>query len=142
MARLDRLLGRTAYLDTNIFIYAVEGYEPEQDFVRGLFAAIDRSELAAVTSEFTLAELLVKPFELGRHDVAAIYVELVRHSARLSVAPLDRSILIEAARQRAALGILMPDALHVATALATGCDLFLTNDRRIRLPPTLALELL
>jgi hypothetical protein len=29
MAGLAGILGKTAYLDTNLFIYAVEGYEPE-----------------------------------------------------------------------------------------------------------------
>ena len=142
MAGLANILGKTAYLDTNLFIYAVEGYEPEQSFVHELFAALDRKDFVAVTSEFTLAELLVKPFELGREDVVSAYTDLVQHSDRLTVAPVDRSILIEAARQRAALSILMPDAIHVATALALSCDVFLTNDRRLKLPPAIALELL
>ena len=73
MASLAGILGKTAYLDTNLFIYAVEGYEPEQDFVRELFSALERGDFAAATSELTLAELLVKPFELGREDVVSAY---------------------------------------------------------------------
>jgi len=75
MARLSRIRGTTAYLDTNLFIYAVEGYEPEEAFVRALFLALEGGEFAAVTSELTLAEVLVRPFALGREDVAATYIE-------------------------------------------------------------------
>jgi len=142
MAGLADILGRTVYLDTNIFIYAVEGYAPEAVFLRELFAALEEGRFAAITSELSLAEVLVKPFELGREDVVATYTELVAPSERLTIVPVDRAILIEAARQRAALGMRMPDAIHVATALAAGCALFLTNDRRLRLPPGLTKELL
>ena len=142
MERLTAILGRTVYLDTNILIYAVEGYEPEAAFSGELFAALQEGRFGAVTSELTLAEVLVKPFELGREDVVVAYAELLTPSDRLTVLPVDRAILVEAARQRAALGMPMPDAVHVATALAAGCDLFLTNDRRLRMPPGLAKELL
>ena len=142
MATLAAILGRTVYLDTNILIYAVEGYEPEAAFLQGLLAALEEGRFAAVTSELTLAEVLVKPFGLGREDAVAAYAELLTPSDRLTVLPVDRAILVEAARQRAALGMPMPDAVHVATALAAGCDLFLTNDRRLRMPPGLAKELL
>ena len=39
MAELASLLGKTVYLDTNIFIYAVEGYESQETVVRELFSA-------------------------------------------------------------------------------------------------------
>lgn len=139
MASLDELRGKAVYLDTNIFIYMVEGYEPERTLIQALADAVDRHELVAVTSELTLAELLVKPLELGRADVVAIYAELVRHSERLTVPPIDRATLIEVARLRATLGILLPDAIHVATAVLAGCAAFLTNDRRLKLPDSLAL---
>ena len=84
----------------------------------------------------------MKPFGLGREDAVATYTELLTPSDRLAVLPVDRAILVEAARQRAALGMPMPDAIHVATALAAGCELFLTNDRRLKLPSELTEELL
>jgi predicted nucleic acid-binding protein len=142
MASLSGLRGATVYLDTNLFIYAVEGYAPEEAFVRELFTALERGELAAATSELALAEVLVQPFALGREDVAATYAELLSPSDHLTVVPVDRTVLVEAARQRAALGLRMPDAIHVATALAFGCGVFLTNDRRLKLPPGIRQELL
>jgi predicted nucleic acid-binding protein len=142
MAGLTDILGRTVYLDTNIFIYAVEGYAPEEAFLRELLAALEDGRFTAVTSELSLAEVLVKPFEFGREDVAVAYTEFLEPSDRLAVLPVDRAILVEAARQRAALGARMPDAIHVATALAAGCELFLTNDRRLKLPAGLVKELL
>lgn len=142
MASLTGISGTTAYLDINLFIYAVEVYEPEQDFVRELFAALERGEFAAVTSELTLAEVLVQPLALGRADVAATYTELLQASDRLAIMPVDRAILIEAARQRAASGVRLPDAIHVATALAAGCKVFFSNDRRLELPPGIRRELL
>ena len=54
MARLT-LSGRV-YLDTNIFIYALEGYPTFQTALIMLFDALDRQALSAVTSELTLAE--------------------------------------------------------------------------------------
>src|SRR3954465_14243472 len=73
MATLTAILGKTVYLDTNIFIYTVEGYAPEEAFLRELFAALEDARFTAITSELSLAEVLVKPFELGHEDVAAAY---------------------------------------------------------------------
>ena len=53
------------YLDTNIFIYALEGYRIFRTALATLFDALDRQELTAVTSELTLAEVLMKPFLAG-----------------------------------------------------------------------------
>ena len=84
----------------------------------------------------------MQPFALGRLDVAATYTDLLQPSERLAVVPVDRAILVEAARQRASLGIRMPDAIYVAAALASGCEVFLTNDGRLKLPPSIRKELL
>ena len=87
-----------------------------------------------MTSELTLAELLVKPLQLGRTDIADLYADLVRDSEHLSVMPIGRTILVDAARYRADLGVKLPDTIHVATAMAAGCDALLSNDRNLKVP--------
>lgn len=142
MGTVDLVVGRTAYLDTNFLIYAIEGYEPQRAFVEALFKLLEQQRFKAVTSEFTLAELLVKPFELQRADLIFAYRELFQRSGSLTIVPVDHAILVEAARQRAAHRLNLPDAIHVATAIAASCDVFLTNDQRLKLPPGLPRELI
>lgn len=139
MGDLAGLTGKAVYLDTNVFVYAVEGFAPHRAFVEGLFRAVDAGRLRAVTSELTLAEVLVKPLELGRTDIAELYTDLVQDSGRLTVVPIDRTILMEAARYRVELGLRLPDAIHVATAVAAGCDALLSNDQGLKVPAGLRL---
>jgi predicted nucleic acid-binding protein len=142
MGTVESLVGKTTYVDANILIYAIEGYEPQREFVEALFKHLEQRRFTGITSEFTLAELLVKPFELQRDDLVSAYRELFQSSGRLTIVPVDHAILVEAARQRAAYRLTLPDAIHVATALAAGCDMFLTNDLRLKLPPGLPRHLI
>ncbi len=137
MARLS-LSGRV-YLDTNIFIYALEGYPKFRAVLTTLFEALDRHDLSAVTSELTLAEVLVKPF-LDRHtERQAAYVHILQPSASLQVVSVSREVLVAAARLRAEVGLKLPDAIHAATAQLTGCEQFLTNDARFTHLPGLTI---
>lgn len=88
-----------------------------------------------MSSELTLAEVLVTPFQIQRDDIAAVYEELIQDSDRLTVAPVSREILVLAASLRAESSIPLPDLIHVTTAATTRCDRFLTNDRRLKPPP-------
>ncbi len=133
------LAGRV-YLDTNIFIYALEGYPAFRPALTTLFESLDRRELTAVTSELTLAEALVKPL-LDRHaERQAAYLQLLQPTASLHVVPVSREVLIAAARLRAVATLKLPDAIHVATAQLTGCAYFLTNDARVPTLPGLTIR--
>jgi predicted nucleic acid-binding protein len=140
MGGVDELRGKRVYLDTNVFIYAVEARPEYAAFLKALFDLLEASEATAVTSELTLAEVLGKPFEEGRHDIAQVYEEMVTPSAWLSVRPVERTILIHAASLRAELGLKLPDAIHVASALAEACEVMLSNDQRLRVPAGLVLK--
>jgi predicted nucleic acid-binding protein len=127
------------YLDTNIFIYALEGYPVFRTVLTTLFNALDRGELMAVTSELTLAEVLVKPL-LDRHaERQAAYLQVLQPSPSLHMAPVSRDVLLAAARLRAETGLKLPDAIHAATAQLMGCEQFLTNDARVTSLPGLAI---
>jgi predicted nucleic acid-binding protein len=129
---VDLVSGQRVYLDANIFIYALEGHARYADVLAELFDAIDHGEVQAVTSELTLAEVLVKPFADANAERQAAYQRVLRSAGSCTIAPIDRPVLIEAARLRAATALRLPDAIHVATARLAGCRTFISNDRRLR----------
>jgi len=131
MARVNILTGRV-YLDTNVFVYALEGYEEFRSRLTTLFERIDRGELQALTSELTLAEVLVKPLLDRNKEREAVYHQVLRSSASLQVTPVTRDVLVAAARLRADHGLKLPDAIHAVTAQLTSCQQFLTNDARFK----------
>lgn len=133
MGTIGERLGPKVYLDANFFIYALEAVAPWARAAGEILTSLDAGRLAAVTSELSLAECLVKPLALRRGDVASAYLELLKDHRFLSVPPVSREILIEAARLRGLARIKLPDAIHAATALLTGCSSFLTNDDRLRI---------
>lgn len=133
MGALEKL-GPKVYLDSNFFIYTLEGIEP---WVRGaaqVLAALDQGDCIAVTSELSLAECLVRPLELGRMEVVRLFLEFLQDRPSFSVVPVSREVLITAAELRARSRIKLPDAIHAATAQREACFSFLTNDDRLNVP--------
>lgn len=63
MGLSNTISGSRIYLDTNIFIYAIEGYPEYQSILTSLFSLFDEGTYSAVTSELTLAEVLIKPMK-------------------------------------------------------------------------------
>jgi predicted nucleic acid-binding protein len=140
---MDVIEGERIYLDTNIIIYALEGYPEYVSSLTSLFAAIDEGKLKAVTSELTLVESLIKPMMDDNTYLQNIYMEALQPSDALSVIPVSRQILIEAARLRAKTDTLnLPDAIHLATAHVEDCVSFITNDKRLRSAPDFHVVLL
>lgn len=132
MGKVSAQLGQRVYLDANIIIYAVEGFVAYLDQIRALMAAINADEITAVTSELTLAEVLVKPLKDQNSAVQQAYKTFLAPTYALEVIPISRDILEEAAHWRATTRLKLPDAIHLATALRGQCDSFLTNDDLFR----------
>jgi predicted nucleic acid-binding protein len=142
LAILEVIRNRKVYLDTNIFIYALEGFPDFVDELTELFESLQQGTLSAVTSELTLAEVLVMPFVDRNLERQTEYQQVLQSSDALYVAAVTRNVVIEAARLRALNNLRLPDAIHVATAILTGCETFLTNDRRLRAVPGVEVILL
>jgi predicted nucleic acid-binding protein len=127
------------YIDSNVFITAFETKGARSDHAWWLLDAIDEGEIAAATSELTLAELLVRPLELGSDELVGAYRAIMASAGVFTVRAVDTEILIEAARTRARRRALkLPDAIHVATAAAVGCTFFISGDRRLDMPDGVA----
>ena len=132
MGLVDTVLGQRLYLEATIFIYALEGHARYAAVLTDLFGAIDRGDVQAVTSELTLAEVLVKPFADANAERQTAYQQALHSAGSRTIMPIDRTVLIEAARLRATTALRLPDAIHMATARLAGCRTFISNDQRLR----------
>lgn len=137
MGKVSAELGQRVYTDANIVIYAVEGFAAYLDQIRALMTAMNTGEITIITSELTLAEVLVKPLKDQNPTIQQAYKTFLSPTPALEVVPISRDILEEAAQWRATTKLKLPDAIHLATALRSKCDSFLTNDdvfRNLGLP--------
>lgn len=137
MIDLESFTGDDVYLDSNIFIYAVEGFERYAELCKAILKAVEEMKIHAVTSELTLTEVLVGPFKAKDRELSKLNEDLLDTQDDLEMARVSRPILVKAAELRADLGLKSPDAIHVATALVHNSEFFFTADMSLRVPKPL-----
>lgn len=119
----DRLL-----LDTTVlaaYLDSTDATHPVAVHVLDQFVATGRN--AAVVSMITVMEILVRPMRSsppGHHTVLAF----LRSHPNLECVPVDLQVAQDAAHLRADKNFAPPDALIVATGLATQVRHLVTND--------------
>jgi predicted nucleic acid-binding protein len=121
------------YLDTNVFIKAVEGTDeagtPAKAFIDGLR---NRRTGIAVTSELTLAEVLAtskRPDAAPLHIKRPAYLDLLVWSGLFTLIPVSRNILLQTAELRAKANFKLPDAIHLVSAVQARCSFFVSADK-------------
>lgn len=131
MGVVESVQGAIVGLDTAPLIYFIERHADYHPLVRPFFAALDRGELAVVTSTVTLVEVLVHPLRRQEDELVNQYGEILLHAEHLTTLPVSPEIAAQAARLRADHNLRTPDAIQLATALYSGANHFLTNDRKL-----------
>ena len=116
------------YLDTAPFIYAIEEVAPWAQLVQ---VRISLPGVQVVTSDLAVLEYRVKPLRLGHKQLLDSY-EKFFDEGLTELLPLSHAVMLQAAVLRATYKWLRtPDAIHLAAAIASDCDVFLTNDLRL-----------
>lgn len=123
--------GRRVYLDANAVIYAFEQGYRWRNAVAAFLEALDQRMLAAVTSEITIAEVMVKPLQTSNAKALQTYDRFFSTYGGVEVVPINRHLILASARISASSGLKLIDALHVGTAELTGCDHLLTHDDKL-----------
>ena len=118
------------FLDTNFFIYLIEGKSPQAPRARYLLQAFSSRRDEVLTSVMSLGEVLVTPLRNGDHALAQRYRTIFRGSG-ITVLPFLETAAEAFALIRGRGSVRPPDAIQLATAATAGCDLFLTNDDRL-----------
>jgi predicted nucleic acid-binding protein len=127
------------FLDTNFFIYLIEGASPQASRARHLLRAFSARKDEILTSVMSLGEVLVMPLRAGDYALAQRYRQIF-HSPGMTVLPFEEQASEAFALLRAGGKIKPPDAIQLATAGTAGCDLFLTNDERLTGTPVRGIQ--
>ena len=115
------------YLDAAPVIYTVEQVE---GFATAVDERIGSSEVTLVTSDLTRMECRVKPLREGNTELLKDFDEFF-NGAISEVVVLSRPIMDRATEIRAQHSCRTPDVIHLAAAVESSCDVFLTNDHRL-----------
>jgi predicted nucleic acid-binding protein len=118
------------FLDTAPVVYFVEQNPEFIARVEPIFARLD-VDIIGVVSAVTLAECLVFPIKRGLTDLEQAFKDVV-NSDLVEFIVTDREIAKLTAVIRAKYNFQLPDSIQIATAIASNCDAFLTNDAALR----------
>ena len=123
---------RKVAIDSMCFIYHFEGNKLYGEIVKQIFLQLQKDKLTAVTSTLTLAEIL--SYEKLQKD-RILFEETktrLRQTPNLEIIPVDGVISEIAAILKYKYSIALPDAIQVATGVASGQEVFITNDRGLQ----------
>ena len=126
--------GDHVYLDSNVVITILEHTAPLNRAQRLFIDALETGQVTAISSHLTLAECLVKPMRESNKQAIEAVLQFLEHQEHIELLQVSRDILVKAAEIRAVSGTKLPDAIHLASAVAAGCDAFLSDDKGIRMP--------
>ena len=123
------------FLDTAPFIYFIEkdSNNPQYfDNMKQFFEEGYRENKEFLTSVITMAEYFVFPYRNEKMSYIDSFHRLV-DTLDMEIAEVDQEIAKKAAQIRAQYkNFKAMDALQLATACVTGCNLFLTNDKQLK----------
>ena len=122
------------YVDSNVLIYLIEGLEPFAGLAARTFEIAGRAGAQVVTSQLSAAECMIRPFWESNSRLIHDYERLFENQSDITLVALDYGIVKHAAEVGGPLGLKLVDALHIASAMAAGCEVFVTNDRNISAP--------
>ncbi len=115
------------YLDSAPVIYAVEQVPV---YAAAVDARLSAPKVVSVASDLTRMECRVKPLRDGKLDLLKDFDDYFEGTVA-EIVSLSREIIDRATEIRAKYGFKTPDAIHLAAALTSACEVFLTNDNRL-----------
>lgn len=129
----DALHGsRRAVIDTMVFIYYFEDHADFGDRADAVIRNAARDLFEAIVTPVTAAELLVKPLQAERPDIADRYRTAITHLDNTRRCDLSWNAGCMAGALRSRYGLPLPDMFQVAIAMETGSCALITNDRALR----------
>lgn len=119
-------------LDTNIFICALNLKDSRQETSLSILEEIKKKQLTASISVLVLEEFFIRIHKQSRQKEISSLLDFITIDRLLAILDVNREIALLAAKLRAEYPSLRaPDAIHLASAINSGADIFITTDKRL-----------
>ena len=119
-------------LDTSVLIYYLEGIEPYNLLAKEIFQDVVDENIRGFLSVISITEFLAKPL-VTEHAINIEDFKQFLESLPIQVLEINYETAERAGKLRSQYpSVPTPDALIVATALENDCDVFVTNDKRLK----------
>lgn len=133
MSKLLKLLSNEkVFLDSSCFIYLFENIPKYANLLEPIFNESSSKKIRMITSNISVSETLVKPFQDKNSSLVESYIKLFEYLENLTISDIDFSSSIEAARLRAAYKFKLLDSYQLSLAIGEKCKHFLTNDKQLK----------
>lgn len=119
-------------LDTSVLIYYLEGIEPYNILAKEIFQDVVDENIRGFLSVISITEFVAKPL-VTEHAIDIEDFKQFLASLPIQVLEINYETAERAGKLRSQYpSVPTPDALIVATALENDCDVFVTNDKRLK----------
>lgn len=123
---------KRVYLDTAPIIYYLENNALYCDKMKRFFEMCLERGIQIVTSVITVEEYLVFPYASGKMEFADNFRRFIDYM-NIEIVEIDNQTAERAAELRGRLKYVRAmDALQIAAAVVSRCDMFFTNDKQLR----------
>lgn len=122
------------FLDTAPLIYFIEAHPIYGEMIKQVITSCTRKKIQIVSSVITHHEVLVRPYRDANTQLAEKFSVFLKNNRSLRLLSISEDISEMAAKLRGCYSWLkLADALQIAAAIDAGADLFLTNDKQLKL---------
>ncbi len=123
---------KRVFVDTAPIIYYLENNAQYKDAIKRFFTNCLEKDIQLVTSALTIEEYLVFPYSSGKMEFADNFKRFIEYMG-IEIVSINSVIAEQGAKIRSQYKYFKAmDALQIATAIVSGCDMFFTNDKQLR----------
>ena len=123
---------KRVFIDTAPIIYYLENSSLYMEVIKKFFAKCIEKKVQIVTSTITMEEYLVFPYSSEKLEYVDNFKRFIEYM-NIEVVDIDSQIAEQGAKLRGQYKAFKAmDALQIATAIVSGCDMFFTNDKQLR----------
>ncbi len=123
---------KRVFVDTAPIIYYLENSPLYSEIIKRFFTTCIEENIQVVTSAITVEEYLVYPYSSGQMDLADNFKRFLDYMY-VEIIDINSDIAEQASKLRGKYkGFKAMDALQISSAIASGCDMFFTNDKQLR----------